>query len=240
VQYYIVIIAVLALLLQAAPPAPVTTNESLFVRRTYASMSCRLLVPRGYDAKKRYPLLVYLHGGAGIGTDNARQIRGGNGQVLDLFVRQQTAFPSFLLVPQSSGEGWADRAQLAKIPNLIAAAQKEFSIDPRRVYLGGQSLGGIATYATVAAHPGLFAAALVLSGNGDPASAPKLARVPFWILHGSADRLVPVDNAQKMRDAIRGAGGLARYTEFRGEGHQIWPHVDKEVVTWLFMQVRRN
>ncbi|HJQ37572.1 MAG TPA: prolyl oligopeptidase family serine peptidase [Thermoanaerobaculia bacterium] len=229
----------LALLLQAAPPAPVTTDEAQFLRKTYASMPCRLLVPRNYDAKKRYPLLVYLHGGGGIGTDNARQLRGGNGQVLDLFVRQAKAFPSFILVPQSSGEGWADRAQLAKIPNVIAAAQKEYRIDPRRIYLGGQSLGGFATYVLVAARPDLFAAAFVLSGSGDPASASKIARVPFWILHGSADRIVPVDRAYKMRDAIRGAGGLARYTEFRGEGHQIWPHVDKELVSWLFTQLRR-
>jgi predicted peptidase len=232
----------LALLLQAAPPAPVTTDESQFLRKTYASMPCRLLVPHNYDAKKRYPLLVYLHGGGGIGTDNARQIRGGNGQVLDLFVRNQKGFPSFILVPQSSGEGWADRAQLAKILDVIAAAQKQYSIDAKRVYLGGQSIGGFATYAVVAARPDLFAAAFVLSGSGDPSSAPKLARVPFWILHGSADRIVPVDYAHKMRDAIRGAGGLARYTEFRGEGHQIWPHIaeEKELVPWLFTQVRRN
>jgi predicted peptidase len=231
----------LALLLQAAPPAPVTTDESQFLRKTYASMPCRLLVPRNYDAKKRYPLLVYLHGGGGIGTDNARQIRGGNGQVLDVFVRNQKGFPSFILVPQSSGEGWADRAQLAKILDVIAGAQKQYSIDAKRVYLGGQSIGGFATYAVVAARPDLFAAAFVLSGSGDPSSAPKLARVPFWILHGSADRIVPVDYAHKMRDAIRGAGGLARYTEFRGEGHQIWPHIaeEKELAPWLFTQVRR-
>lgn len=230
----------LALLLQIAPPAPVTTDESQFARRTYASLPCRLLVPRGYDAKKRYPLLVYLHGGGGIGTDNVRQIRGGNGQVLDLFVRAQQSFPAFLLVPQSSGAGWADRAQLARVPDVIAAAQKQYSIDPNRIYVGGQSLGGLATYAVVAARPRLFAAAFVLSGSGDPATAATIARVPFWILHGSADRIVPVDAAYRMRDAIRKAGGVARYTEFRGEGHQIWPHVDKELVAWLFTNVRRN
>src|ERR1051325_1331539 len=232
----------LALLLQIAPPAPVTTDESRFLARAFASMPCRLLVPRGYDAKKRYPLLVYLHGPGGIGTDNLRQIRGGNGQVLDRFVREQMAFPSFIVVPQSKGDGWADAAQLAKVPEVIAAVQKQYSIDPRRLYIGGQSLGGFATYALVAAHPKLFAAAFVLSGGGDPSKASTLARVPFWILHGSADRIVPVDTAYKMRDAIRKAGGIARYTEFRGEGHPIWTHFaeENEVVEWLFTQLRRN
>ena len=231
----------LFLLLQAAPPAPVTTNESLFLRRTHASMPYRLLVPRGYDAKKRYPLLVYLHGGGGIGTDNARQIRGGNGQILDRFVREQAAFPSFLLVPQSSGEGWADRAQLAKVPEVIAAVEKQYSIDSRRIYVGGQSLGGFATYSLVSARPQLFAAAFVLCGAGDVSRASTLARVPFWIFHGSADRIVSVDAAQKMRDALRRAGGIALYTEYRGEGHQIWPHVaeQKDFARWLFTRVRR-
>jgi predicted peptidase len=229
-----------ALLLQAVPPAPVTLDESQFLRRAYQSMPYRLLVPRGYDAKKRYPLLVYLHGGAGIGTDNARQIRGGNGTVLARFVRDEKAFPAFILVPQSSGEGWAARGQLMLVPELIAAIAKSYSIDPRRIYIGGQSLGGFGVYTLVGMHPDLFAAAFVLSGEADESHAGVLARVPFWIFHGSADRIVPVARAYKMRDAIRKAGGIARYTEYRGEGHPIWPHVaeEEDLPKWLFTQVR--
>ena len=245
-------VALLALLLlQMATPQPtVTTNEAAFLKRTYAagklSMPYRLFVPRGYDAKKRYPLIVYLHGGAGVGTDNEKQIRGGNGMGIDLFVRNQQTVPAFILAPQSSGSGWlmargVGSLQLLAVPELIGAVARQYSIDSRRVYVGGQSLGGYGTYALVAARPEMFAAAFVLCGGGDPARAPRLARVPFWLFHGSADRIVNVSEAYTMRDAIRRAGGIARYTEYRGEGHQIWQHVTKEkdLPPWLFSQTRR-
>lgn len=235
-------VALLALLLlQAARPPAVTTNEAAFLKRTYTagkiSMPYRLFVPRGYDAKKRYPLVVYLHGGGGVGTDNERQIRGGNGRGIDLFVRNQQTFPAFILAPQSSGR---DMSGWMAVSDLIGTIAKQYSIDPRRVYVGGQSLGGYGTYALVAARPEIFAAAFVLCGGGNPARAPRLARVPFWIFHGSADDVVPVSEAYTMRDAIRRAGGTARYTEYRGEGHLIWPLVarEKDLPPWLFSQKR--
>jgi predicted peptidase len=162
---------------------------------------------------------------------------------IDLFVRNQQTVPAFILAPQSSGRGWVSAAatpQLLAVPDLIGTIAKQYSIDTRRVYVGGQSLGGYGTYALVAARPEIFAAAFVLCGGGDPARAPRLARVPFWIFHGSADDVVPVSEAYTMRDAIRRAGGTARYTEYRGEGHLIWPHVarEKELPPWLFSQIR--
>jgi len=244
------LLALLLLQMTGAQPSVITTNESAFLKRTYTAgklvMPYRLMLPRGYDAKKKYPLIVYLHGGAGVGTDNEKQIRAGNGMGIDLFVRNQQTNPAFILAPQSSGNGWmmapaVGSLQLLAVPELIAAIAKQYSIDPRRIYIGGQSLGGYGTYALVAARPEVFAAAFVLCGGGDPGRAPRLARVPFWIFHGSADRIVNVSEAYAMRDAIRRAGGIARYTEYRGEGHQIWPHVtkEKELPAWLFAQMRR-
>ncbi len=43
-----------------------------------AKMPYRLFIPPTYDATHSYPLIVYLHGGAGNGTDNVSQISGGN------------------------------------------------------------------------------------------------------------------------------------------------------------------
>jgi predicted peptidase len=54
-----------------------------FLPRTFsnsngAKMPYRLFIPPAYDATHSYPLIVYLHGGAGNGTDNVSQISGGN------------------------------------------------------------------------------------------------------------------------------------------------------------------
>jgi predicted peptidase len=41
-------------------------------------MPYRLFVPTDYDRKKKYPAVLWLHGGAGRGNDNLSQISGGN------------------------------------------------------------------------------------------------------------------------------------------------------------------
>jgi predicted peptidase len=42
------------------------------------SMPYRLFLPANYDARKKYPIVLWLHGGGGRGTDNLKQISGGN------------------------------------------------------------------------------------------------------------------------------------------------------------------
>src|SRR5262249_22002919 len=77
------IVLLAALSLGFATPARSQTDDPAFQERTYknsagASMPYRLFVPPGYDAKKKYPLVLWLHGAAGRGTDNVLQISQGN------------------------------------------------------------------------------------------------------------------------------------------------------------------
>src|SRR6185369_2512504 len=67
------------------------------------TMPYRLYVPQNDDKRKRYPLVLYLHGGGGRGDDNRKQIEGGNGYLVDLLVSRSTQAknPSIVVVPQS-------------------------------------------------------------------------------------------------------------------------------------------
>src|SRR3954451_10424602 len=53
--------------------------DKLTFTKGKASLPYRLLKPDGYekDGKDRYPLVVFLHGGFGRGTDNKKQLRSG-------------------------------------------------------------------------------------------------------------------------------------------------------------------
>ncbi|KAJ3029406.1 UNVERIFIED_CONTAM: Dipeptidyl aminopeptidase [Siphonaria sp. JEL0065] len=44
-------------------------------------------------------------------------------------------------------------------------------------------------------------------------------KVPLLVLQGSEDRVVPVDQAEKIVDAIKKRGGVVGYELFEGEGH---------------------
>jgi predicted peptidase len=52
-------------------------RERIFKNERGETMPYRLFVPSNYDAKKKYPIVLWLHGGGGRGNDNLKQISGG-------------------------------------------------------------------------------------------------------------------------------------------------------------------
>src|SRR5262245_15110258 len=81
-----------------------------FVARSYTNaarrtMPYRLFIPEDYSPDKPYPLVLWLHGSGGAGNDNLKQIQGDqiDGTHLWINPENQERFPTFVVVPQSSG-----------------------------------------------------------------------------------------------------------------------------------------
>src|SRR5262249_38953743 len=157
------------------PNAPVCKQlEQVLEAKSYKglhgrTMPYRLFVPENYTRQKRYPLVLFLHGGGGSGDDNLKQIQGGNGFIIDLLVKHesQAEYPCFVLAPQSpQQEGWIEHDsitptdQLQRALELIDHLVKSFSIDTTRLYVLGQSMGGFGTFAIITMRPTMFAAAI--------------------------------------------------------------------------------
>ena len=206
-------------------------KEEQFLRLSFEGAPYRLFVPSDYTARKRYPLVVFLHGGGGRGNDNQAHLRDGNGMLADLFARGDT----LLVAPQTATEH-----DTRRILDLLHHVMEHYSVDRSRIYVVGQSLGGFGALDALAAQPDLFAGAVIIAAAGDPALAPRLVRVPIWFFHGERDAVIPVDQPRRLVAAIRRAGGSAKYTEYRGEGHGLaWLVVcERELVPWLFARSR--
>src|SRR5215467_2175214 len=167
-----------ALVLLLANPSVGKQSEDVLQARSYKGahgriMPYRLFVPAHYTADRRYPLVLFLHGGGGRGNDNLKQIQGGNGFIIDLLVKpeSQVKFPCFVLAPQSpQQEGWIEddsttpTSQLQLTLELISHLEKSFSIDRNRLYVMGQSMGGLGTFAIITMQPTMFAAAVSICG----------------------------------------------------------------------------
>ena len=129
----------------------------------------RLFIPAGYDASRRAPLVVALHGCTQDPDDFARGTRfNEHAQRAGVIV----AYPEQLAEhnPQKCWT-WFDRAHQgadAGEPAIIAGITREVmarhAVDPARVYIAGVSAGGAMAINTAAAHPGLYAAVGVHSG----------------------------------------------------------------------------
>src|SRR6476660_7715447 len=130
----------------AALPAMGQSEVDGFVARTYqgrprVTMPYRLFIPPGYKKSQDYPLILWLHGAGGIGDDNLRQIIDDQVPGTRLWTRPENLvrYPAFVLVPQSSAR-WP-QVHLTAVLGILESVRSEFHIDPRRIYLVGQSIG---------------------------------------------------------------------------------------------------
>jgi predicted peptidase len=224
-----------------------------FIAGSYRSasgeaMAYRLFVPPDYDAAKKYPVVLWLHGAAGRGADNFSQLAGGNfaGSHFWTTAENQAKYHAFVLAPQVDvAKGWA-RPHTNTPPVAIRLAleildrmEKLYSIDRAREYVVGQSMGGEGVWAALSIAPRRFAAGIALCGYGDAYMIPRVAKVPVWIFQGEEDPLVPAARARQWIAELRKAGGTPEYTEYPSIGHNVWDVAFSEprLAAWLFSQV---
>jgi predicted peptidase len=217
------------------------------------SLPYQLLKPSGYDPQKKYPLVLFLHGAGERGTDNHAQLT----HVARIFATPENrrTYPCFVLAPQCPPERkWAEvdwsamhhktpekpSIPLALAMEVIAQLQKEYSIDAKRLYVMGLSMGGYGSWDAISRYPETFAAAVPICGGGDEDKAPAIAKIPVWVFHGDHDGAVKVERSRNMVAALKKAGGSPKYTEYPGVGHDSWVPASKEpeLLPWLFRQTR--
>ncbi len=208
--------------------------------------------------RKQRPIILFLHGSGERGGDGEKQLDAGLGPAL---AKRAAEFPAIVVLPQApAGTAWVDAPARAAVAALDATIA-EFAADEARVYVTGISMGGYGTWELALVHPDRFAALVPICGGLRPLlaapniavtalagmtgeihdiAAAKLAHLPSWIFHGSADRSVPVEESRVMAGALERAGAPVRYTEYRGVGHNSWDraYAEPELWEWLFTQRR--
>lgn len=85
---------------------------SLYEPGEYRGVKYRLMKPIDFDPSKTYPLILSLHGGAGRGTNNIKNLLIWNEYLADEDLRRK--HPAFVLAPQSNGR-WLDNTSEFKL-----------------------------------------------------------------------------------------------------------------------------
>ena len=186
-------------------------------------------VPKGYNGKKNFPLMLFLHG-AGERGDNLDKVKRWGPPKL---VGKRKDFPFVVISPQCPKDTWWRVDGLYQLVNHVAGSLK---IDRRRMYVTGLSMGGFGSWQLMDRYPKLFAAGVPICGGGKAGSAKNLVDIPIWAFHGDADGVVKADLSKLMIKAIEKAGGKkARLTLYPGVGHNSWSraYANEEVYKWL-------
>ena len=209
-------------------------------------------IPPNYDASQKWPAILFLHGSGERGDEGEKQTMVGLGPAL----REGKVDGSAVIVfPQCpADERWAGNAWSIAIAALDQA-EREWSIDRRRVSLTGMSMGGAGVWILAAKYPKRWSAIAPVCGYVHrPPSLPDaespttesfagfaqhLPPIPIWIFHGSDDPVVPVTESRRMADVL---GANATYTEFPHVGHNAWDPAYRTtgVISWLLKQKRKR
>ena len=121
--------------------------------------------------------------------------------------------------------------------HLIEDLEKNYRVDPHRIYVTGLSMGGYGTWDLATKYPGKFAAIAPICGGGKAwLAARKLNHLPIWVFHGAKDQAVPFAESQEMVDALRNQGNTAvKFTVYPEAGHDSWTesYDNQDLYTWL-------
>lgn len=236
---------------------------SLFEKKQYISsrgdtLLYRILYPENYDASKKYPLLLFLHGAGERGNDNEAQLT--HGAKLFLTEANRAAFPAIVVFPQCPENSYWAKANIdrSKTPleisfdytgeasgplngalELTKQFVKEGTADKKRIYITGLSMGGMGTFEAVYREPRLFAAAAPICGGGNAAAYnKKTAKVPFRVFHGEADAVVNVNLSREMVARLKELNASVEYLEYPGVNHNSWDNAfaEPDFLAWFYKQ----
>ena len=258
------VLLVLGFLVPAAVVAQ--KHETGFLNRTVTlngtEYRYQVYVPREFDRKKTWPVILALHGGGEYGSDGMKQTNVGLAPAIR---RNPERFPAIVVFPQAKLDktpGWqleGGKAAMAAVDRAV----KEFRGDPRRIYLTGLSAGGNGSWYLASQYPDRFAAAVIVCGfvfafTGRatvidyPALAPagtdpyeftaeRVKRIPIWIFHGAADDVVTPDESRKMFAALKKHGANVQYAELPGVNHNSWDpaYARADLIEWMLKQRRK-
>jgi len=218
---------------------PENPEKTTFPATSGRSLRYWILRPAETGAKREYPLVITLHGIAGRGARNWERNCYANSVLAKPAMRKE--YPCFVVAPTVEKPRFWTRGPLADVFDLIEHLKKELPVDPDRIYITGQSMGGYGTFEAIVRRPDLFAAAAPVCGGNSPTNAKKIAHVPIWVFHGAKDPTVPVARSREMVEAIQKAGGKPKYTEFPNVRHAAWPpaYNNQDLWRWMFKQNKK-
>jgi len=190
-------------------------------------------LPKDYDAKAAWPLVLFLHG-AGERGDDLEKVKFHGPPKLAAAGKE---FPFVLVSPQCPKDMWWEPIELVA---LLDEVGKKYKIDSDRVYATGLSMGGFGSWRLASYAPDRLAAIAPVCGGSETYFAKRFKHLPVWAFHGAKDKAVPLERSQAMIDALTKEGAEPKFTIYPDAAHDSWTatYDDPALYEWLLAQKR--
>ena len=221
-----------------APSPQKGQHPNKMSRQVMLEMDYLLYLPENYNEQdKQWPLIVFLHGAGERGNDlDLVKLHGP-----PMLAEEGREFEFIIASPQCPTSHWWPK-RVEHVMALIDELTETYQVDESRIYLTGLSMGGFGTWSTASAYPERFAAIAPICGGGLSYLAKNLKDVPVWVFHGDSDNVVPLSRSQEMVDALKEAGGNAKFTVYPGVGHDSWTvtYANDELYEWFLSHSKKQ
>lgn len=237
---------------------------------TGQTLPYNIYLPDGYTPEQQYPLVLFIHD-AGVASNEVKQpLYQGNGATSWAEPEAQSHHKCIVVAPEypviTVDDNFNYSHHLDATIALIKDLQKRYSIDPKRIYTTGQSMGCMSSIVLMLKEPDMFAGALLVAGKWKPELMKPLAKQNIWIiscegdtssntLQGQAVELwrecgnkvteatwnmtLPEEQLSKEADKMRSEDNHLLFTHLTGGNHRATWFVAygiKSVQDWLFEQ----
>ncbi len=198
-----------------------------------------LLVPESYDAARRYPVGVYLHGGVGRPDPGP-----GGGWWRN--TSRVTSEDQIAVIPLSTRESlWWQASQVENLNAILTELKQTYNVDENRVFATGVSDGGTGVYFLGFRDTTPWAGFLPFIGYPGVLLNPRvgvdgmmhlanLVNKPFFIVNGETDRVYPVRNMAPFLEDFERLGVDFVFTPKPG-GHNTswWPDEVENIAAFM-------
>jgi poly(3-hydroxybutyrate) depolymerase len=209
-----------------------------------------LYLPKNYNEKTKYPLVIMLHGAQSNHRLSLKRVFGFSNQQGENDLEASRYF-----------QDWADVGYIVASPlargtmgykgipekdvwDVVADVKRRFNIDEDRTYLTGLSMGGGGTLWIGLTRPDVWAAIAPVCPAppfGTVERAPNVLNVPVHFFQGGADPTVNPEGTRAWRKRLEDLGTKVEYVEYPGVAHNSWEkaYAGEAIFKW-FAQFKRN
>ncbi len=229
-----------------------------------SELSYYVYLPTEFSSSRTWPVLLYLHGNGQGGS--FWNVSGGLGRAIK---ESPERFPFVIVFPICPMYSfWVGETNTNAV-EAFDRTVKEFYGDTTRLFVSGVSMGGYGAYICAVKDSLKYAGVVPLSGGVVPpirfskkelsrfhpkckevleaedpydAFAKAVGKTPFWVFHGSLDKVIPVSESHQTVQAIKKNQGTVDFTEYPDRGHDIENSVffRDDLISWLLKQKRSD
>lgn len=207
-------------------PSNVTSENGLRPLGLSAGRDGLLYIPKSYEATKKVPLALTLHGAGGDAKSGISHLIG---------LADEAGI--LLLSPESRGGTWdvlvgGFGPDVEFIDRALERTFERLAVDEKSLAVTGFSDGASYALSLGLTNGDLFTHVIAFSpGFSSPASL--RGKPPVFVSHGTRDRILPIDRcSRRIVPQLERRGYEVRYQEFEGP-HTVPESVARDALQWF-------